>query len=63
MKPSKILVTTLIAFCVTSPSVWAQAQARLLNEDASFLPWAIAGGLIVLIGVIAFINPKRSHLN
>jgi len=63
MNKLKILSSTLIALCVTSSSVWAQAPARLMNEDAGLLPWAIAGGLIILISVIAFINPKRSHLN
>ncbi len=43
----------------------AQAQTPLSipESDGGFLPWAVAGGIAVMIVVPAFLNPKRSHLN
>lgn len=63
MNHSKIIVASIVSLCTMSQTTFAQAPARLLNEGSSFLPWAISGGLILLVGIIAFINPKRSHLN
>jgi len=44
-------------------SVFAQDQGRLANEDSGLLPWLITGGLIVIVCITAFINPKRTHLS
>lgn len=42
---------------------WAQTPARLTNEEQGVLVWVIAAGLIIVVGLPAFIKPKRSHLN
>ena len=46
----------------TAASAWAQQRARIPKDEASMIPWAIAGGIVVLICVCGFLNPKRSHL-
>ena len=51
-----------IAIHLTAAPVWAQRSARLRDDEGSLIPWAIVGGIIVLICVCGFLNPKRSHL-
>ena len=41
----------------------AQRPARLPDEDGGLIQWAIAAGIIILICIPAFLNPKRSHLD
>lgn len=50
-------------FTVGASTVHAQAPARLSGDESVTLQWVIAFGLIVVIAVSAFLNPKRSHLN
>ncbi len=38
-------------------------DARLTGEDKGILQWLIAFGVVVLMAAIAFLNPKRSHLD
>ena len=55
-----------MAGCVLllSPAVaLAQKEARMPEQDKGLIQWAIAAGIIILIGVVAFLNPKRSHLD
>ena len=47
----------------TALSASAQKPARLVEDDSGVLQWVIAAGIIVVISVTAFLNPKRSHLN
>ena len=44
-------------------TAWAQAPARLPNEDKGIVQWLVAIGIVVLIAAAAFLNPKRSHQN
>jgi hypothetical protein len=39
----------------------AQKPAELPNDGAGILPWAIGGGIAVLMLIPPFLNPKRSH--
>ncbi len=48
---------------LTAAAAMAQKQARFTDEDgSSILPFAISAGIVVLICIGAFMNPKRSHL-
>ena len=44
-------------------SALAQRSARLPEEDNGLIQWAIGAGIVILIGIPAFLNPKRSHLD
>jgi hypothetical protein len=52
----------VLAIHGTAVSAWAQKPARMPKDESALIPWAIAGGIIVLVCVCAFLNPKRSHL-
>ena len=57
---------TLVAAAVVhgaALSAWAQKPTRPPEDDSGILQWAIAAGIVVVICVTAFLNPKRSHLN
>lgn len=41
----------------------AQAPGQYVNEEASWLVWAVLAGAAVIICATGFMNPKRSHLN
>ncbi|HNQ21963.1 MAG TPA: hypothetical protein PKK06_02605 [Phycisphaerae bacterium] len=40
----------------------AQKEASLPEKDNGLIQWAVAAGIVILIAVVAFLNPKRSHL-
>ncbi|MCH8251891.1 MAG: hypothetical protein IID36_05500 [Planctomycetes bacterium] len=42
-------------------SVVAQTPARLPPADKDFLHWLVGLGVVLLIAVAAFLNPKRTH--
>ena len=47
----------------TAASAYAQRlQEALPDDDDKFIRWGIAAGVIVIIALPAFLNPKRSHL-
>ena len=52
---------TLLAMHVTAGSAWAQTAVRLPEEDKGLVQWAVALGIIILICIPAFMNPKRTH--
>lgn len=52
----------LLAMDLMATTAWAQKQGRVPGEDAGWLQWGIALGLVVVVCVSAFLNPKRSHL-
>lgn len=52
-----------LLFCLSSGAVFAQKPVKPPETEGGVLPWVIALGLMVVIGVSAFLNPKRSHLN
>lgn len=51
-----------LAMDLMAATAWAQKQGRVPNEDGGWLQWGIAAGLVVVVCVPAFLNPKRSHL-
>lgn len=53
----------LLAWHVLGVSAFAQRPGVLPNEDASFMPWIIAVGAVIVMALPAFRNPKRSHLS
>lgn len=44
------------------PVAVAQEPGRLPGEGRGWLPWAVAVGIVIVICVAGFLNPKRSHL-
>jgi hypothetical protein len=56
------VVVGLAAVHLASDHAWAQKSARLPGDGEGFLPWAVGGGIIVVICIAGFLNPKRSHL-
>ena len=52
---------SMIALHLTATAAWAQSSARLAGDDKGLLQWAIAAGILILVGIAGFINPKRSH--
>ena len=56
-------MVTLTCFVASSSAAWAQKPMKPPGDDSVTMQWTIAIGLIVVIGVSAFLNPKRSHLN
>lgn len=57
------MVTGLVATLVWAAPAMAQRSAKPPGDDSVTMQWAIAIGLLVVIGLPAFLNPKRSHLN
>lgn len=57
-------VATTAAFIVHwgAASAWAQKPGRAVEDEEALLRWGIAAGVIVVIGLSAFLNSKRSHL-
>ena len=56
-------VVAILAVHMHAVSVQAQQTGRLPNEEGSVLHWCIAAGIVFVICITAFMNPKRSHLN
>ncbi len=48
---------------VLAGGAWAQTPTRPPETEGAVLQWVIAGGLLIVIGISGFLNPKRSHLN
>ena len=55
-----VAMTPIVGFASTA---WAQRQGKPPGDDSVTMQWTIAIGLLVVVGVSAFLNPKRSHLN
>lgn len=50
------------ALILLAPTIgWAQANARLPNEDGGLIQWVIAAALIAIVCAPAALNPKRTH--
>lgn len=58
----RLSAATMAAVGFALPAV-AQKPARLPDEGGGALPWLVAGGIVVIICLSAFLNPKRSHLS
>ncbi len=54
---------SLVVFLASTSTAWAQKPIKPPGDDSVTMQWTIAIGLVVVIGVSAFLNPKRSHLN
>lgn len=57
-----VATAMVLAIHGTAANAWAQKQAGLPDDDQSLIRIGIAVGVIVIIGLPAFLNPKRSHL-
>ena len=57
-----IIVAAAMALHASAGIVWAQKDGKVPDHEESWLKWAIAGGLAVVICITGFINAKRSHL-
>jgi len=47
---------------VASTAAWAQEPCAFTEGNGAF-PWLITAGLLLLIAVSAFLNPKRTHMD
>ena len=50
------------AMHLSAACAWAQKRGRLADDEDSLLRWGITAGVVVVIGLTAFLNSKRSHL-
>ena len=57
-----VALTGLIVH-LSAMSAWAQKPAVLPGEDKGWLQLGIGAGVLIVICMAAFINPKRSHLS
>ena len=55
-------IAGVVAMHLAASVAWAQKPGRLPGEERGWLPWAVAAGIIVIICIAGFLNPKRSHL-
>jgi hypothetical protein len=46
----------------SAAAVLGQTPAQLPGEAAEWLNWVIGAGVVVVVVLAAFLNPKRSHL-
>ena len=53
---------TVLAMHLGAACAWAQKPGRLGDDEDSLLRWGITVGIMVVIGLTAFLNSKRSHL-
>ncbi|MCO6438849.1 MAG: hypothetical protein J5J06_17275 [Phycisphaerae bacterium] len=59
-------VLTMVAIPVlhlSAAAAMAQTPARLPDEEGVVVTWAIAAGIVVIVCLASFLNPKRSHLS
>lgn len=61
-RSSYVVAAVLLAMQLAPSLAWAQKPGRLPHDGEGWLPWAVAGGIIVVTCVAGFLNPKRSHL-
>ena len=52
----------VLAVHLSASAAWAQQTARIADDDKGLWQWGIALVLAGVICLVAFINPKRSHL-
>lgn len=64
-RPSSLVpaAVALVVCNLSTVAIFAQKPAAAAKpEGTSFLPWIIALGILFVVGITAFLNPKRSHL-
>ncbi len=57
------VLPAILGVHLSAASVWAQTPGRPPEAGSGILPWCIAAGIVLVVCITAFINPKRSHLN
>lgn len=62
-RSSVSLGTAMVTVLAFAAPALAQRSAKPPGDESVTVQWAIAIGLLVVIGLPAFLNPKRSHLN
>ena len=61
--PQVAAAAALLVVHGTAASAYAQRLQEALPDDKDkWIRWGIAAGVIVIIALPAFLNPKRSHL-
>ena len=56
-------VVAMLAVHMFAVSARAQQTGRLPEEEGGLLQWCIAAGIVLVVCITAFMNPKRSHRN
>lgn len=56
-------VVAMLTVHMLAVSAQAQPTGRLPEEEGGLLQWCIAAGIVLVVCITAFLNPKRSHLN
>ena len=62
LKSGLVATAMVLVMHWTAADAWAQRSTGLGDDEGVILRWAIAAGVVVIIGLPAFLNPKRSHL-
>ena len=57
------VVVAMLAVHMLAVSAQAQRTGKVPDEDGGLVQWCIAAGIVFVVCVTAFMNPKRSHLN
>ncbi len=55
------LVLASFAVLATTLPVFAQQRWSPPNKDKGMLQWVVMLGILILVCIPAFMNPKRSH--
>lgn len=48
---------------VLADAAMAQKRANLPDDEGLFIRYGVLMGVVVVIGLAAFLNPKRTHLS
>ena len=56
-------LVAMLAVHMLAVSAHAQRNGKLPEEEGGLLQWCIAAGIVLVVCITAFLNPKRSHLN
>ena len=54
---------TVGVFHVVAEAAWAQQRAPLGDDESFLIRYAVLLGVVVVIGLAACLNPKRTHLS
>lgn len=57
------LWTTGLVLCATTGPVLAQEYYFIRKKDNGVLQWAVFLGILILLCIAGFMNPKRSHMD
>lgn len=51
------------AYHVVAEAAWAQQRASLPDDESFLMRYVVLLGVVVVIGLAACLNPKRTHLS